>query len=320
MKAVTLRPFRGRDDYPAIAALRNRQVEFGDGGKYTTVDQVGEYYDHMERTDPASDIIVAENAAGNAVGYGRVEWNDVTEGHREYQLRFDADGTDGPDADVEALLLDWLESRATAIAGAHPAGDKRLTTFADLGAARTAHLRQRGFTPTSYSVLMVCSLAEPIPELDLPPPIECRPVADSDIRTIWHADVESFRDSRGYVEQTETDFQRFRAEAARSTALWQVAWNGDVVVGQVRSYVNPGEAELIGRRRAWTEDISTRREWRGRGVASALIAASLRQLAEFGFEEAALGADVDGPTRALELYQRLGYREIQRGASFEKPM
>jgi ribosomal protein S18 acetylase RimI-like enzyme len=82
--------------------------------------------------------------------------------------------------------------------------------------------------------------------------------------------------------------------------------------------VNEGEAEDLGRRRAWTEDISTRREWRGKGVASALIAASLRQLAGLGFDEAALGVDLDNPTGALGVYQRMGYEVALRVTQFSR--
>ena len=80
----------------------------------------------------------------------------------------------------------------------------------------------------------------------------------------------------------------------------------------MRTYVNDGEAERLGRRRAWTENISTRADRRKRGIASALIAASLRQLAERGFDEAALGADLDSPSRALDLYESLGYEVVLR--------
>jgi ribosomal protein S18 acetylase RimI-like enzyme len=97
-----------------------------------------------------------------------------------------------------------------------------------------------------------------------------------------------------------------------------VAWVGDTVVGQVRTRVNEGEAERRGRRRAWTEDISTRREWRGQGVASALIAASLRQLASLGFDEAALGVDLDNPTGALSVYERLGFQVALRVTEYER--
>lgn len=42
----------------------------------------------------------------------------------------------------------------------------------------------------------------------------------------------------------ETDWEKFREEAGDSTALWQVAWAGDTIVGQVRTRVVEGEAEL----------------------------------------------------------------------------
>lgn len=47
-------------------------------------------------------------------------------------------------------------------------------------------------------------------------------------------------------------------------------------------------------------------DWRGRGVAAALLCASLRELRDRGLSEAALGADVDNPS-AFGLYQRLGF-------------
>jgi hypothetical protein len=74
--------------------------------------------------------------------------------------------------------------------------------------------------------------------------------------------------ARAFVEPTAEDWDAFRDTACDGAAeLWQVAWAGDVVVGQVRTYVNEGEADNCGRRRAWTENISTHRGWRGRGVA-----------------------------------------------------
>ena len=82
----------------------------------------------------------------------------------------------------------------------------------------------------------------------------------------------------------------------------------------------PGESAWRGRRRAWTENISTRRDRRGEGIASALIAASLRQLAEAGYDEAALGVDLDNPTGALGVYERLGYQVVQRYISYRRTL
>lgn len=61
MRTVTLRPFRGPEDYAAIAAVRNRQIDVGDEGMHTTVEQVAEYDDHLQRSDPATDIVIAEH-------------------------------------------------------------------------------------------------------------------------------------------------------------------------------------------------------------------------------------------------------------------
>ncbi|MGH9117949.1 MAG: GNAT family N-acetyltransferase [Acidimicrobiales bacterium] len=106
----------------------------------------------------------------------------------------------------------------------------------------------------------------------------------------------------------------------RGTELWQVAWAGEEVVGQVRTHANPGEAGRLGRRRGWTEDISTSRAWRRRGVASALICNSLRQLRELEFDEAGLGADTENLSGAFDLYASLGYRQVSLRAVYERPI
>jgi GNAT superfamily N-acetyltransferase len=148
-----------------------------------------------------------------------------------------------------------------------------------------------------------------IPECPLPAGVTSQPVADDQLRAIWEAHGAGNRDDPDFVEPTEDDWVGFRDEAAQGTGLWQVAWAGDVAVGQVRTRPAPdADNERRGRRRALTEDISTRPEWRRHGIASALICASLRQLAALGYDEAALGADAESPTRARQLYARLGYR------------
>ena len=102
--------------------------------------------------------------------------------------------------------------------------------------------------------------------------------------------------------------------------MWQVAWAGDEVVGQVRTYANDGDREMFGRRRAWTEYISTARAWRKQGIATALICASLRQLADLGYEEAALGVDTENPSGALGLYESLGYVVVATDATMQRPI
>jgi ribosomal protein S18 acetylase RimI-like enzyme len=88
----------------------------------------------------------------------------------------------------------------------------------------------------------------------------------------------------------------------------------------VRPFVNPDELERFGVQRGWCENISTRAPWRGRGVASALIARALRALRERGMTEAALGVDAQNETGALRLYQRMGFIEVARETEWRRPL
>lgn len=295
-----------REDLPGMADVWNLRVAAEGEGVWATVEWFAESYDHLVRCDPATDIVVAEGAAGRVVGYARASWEDVAAGYRAYPIAFVADTRiDG----LEARLLDWAESRARQIAGEHDVGDRRLDAEATDGTARQQLLLDRGYSAGSRWGFMVRDLAA-VPDRPLPDGVVIRPVADDHLRAIWEADIDAFRDDPDFVEQTEEDWQRFRDEARQGTSLWQVAWDGDRVVGQVRTRPAPdADNERRGRRRAWTEDISTHREWRRCGVATALICASLRQLAALGFDEAGLGADFVSPTGSRSLYERLGYRD-----------
>jgi ribosomal protein S18 acetylase RimI-like enzyme len=319
---VSLRAWR-RDDLAAMADLINARVDVEGVGEFVTADVLAENYDHLRNCDPATDIAVAVDEGGRVVGYARAGWHDmVATGLRHHLCAFEADDSVAGLADA---MVGWTIARnreiAAADAAAVPVPERRLVTFATAGTRRAAAVEAAGLRPQSWSVYMSRPIRrEEAPPRALPEGVEVRPVADDHLRAIWEADIDAFRDDKDFVEQDETDFERFVAEAALGTDLWQVAWAGDRVVGQVRTHVTPGESERRGVRRAWTENISTRAEWRKRGIASALITSSLAQLAELGFEEACLGTDVDNPHDSLGLYESLGYRRTADVAEWVAPI
>ncbi len=292
--------------------INARVVEEGEG-EHATIASLVENYDHVQNCDLATDMVVAEDESGRIVGYARTFWADVSEGYRFYYVAFEAF------AEIDGLgrdMVEWGINRAEAIAAPHDHPDRRIVLWANEAGTRAKVVGALGYEPFSWSAYMVRPHLRDIPDTPLPENLEIRPVVDGHLRAIWESDTEAFRDHREYIEQTETDWERFLDEAKTGTDLWQIAWDSDGVAGQVRTHVNDGEAERLGRRRAWTENISTQRDWRGKGVASALIASSLRQLAELGFDEAALGVDLDNPTGALGVYERLGYRVVLRQAQY----
>ncbi len=106
----------------------------------------------------------------------------------------------------------------------------------------------------------------------------------------------------------------------RDETLWKIAWAGDTVVGQVKSYINSDENAERGYRRGYTEYISTHREWRNRGIAGALLAMSLREIKQRGMTEAGLGVDTNNPGGAFQLYTGLGFQLRSYEAAYTKPI
>jgi GNAT superfamily N-acetyltransferase len=156
---------------------------------------------------------------------------------------------------------------------------------------------------------MVRENLDDIPDIPLPPGIEVRPVRREDLRRIWDAAKEALRDENSFTEENWSDeaFENLRTDRLFTPLLWQIAWEGDQVVGGVHNIIDPVENETLGRKWGHTEQIFVRREWRNRGIAKALIARSLGVVRDSGMDAATLDVDSQNPSRAVKLYESLGY-------------
>lgn len=74
---------------------------------------------------------------------------------------------------------------------------------------------------------------------------------------------------------------------------------------------------VIGRKDGWIDQLGTLAPWRGRGLASQLIVASLHAFAADGLTHASIGVDSDSPTGAARLYRQLGFEPLQRAIDYE---
>ena len=128
-----------------------------------------------------------------------------------------------------------------------------------------------------------------LPDRPLPAGLELRPVTPDQHRAIFDADNEAFRDHWGHREADDGDFRARFEHPETDTSLWCVAWDGDQVAGSVMNAIYAEENEQLGIKRGWLDHVSVRRQWRGKGVAKALCAASFAVLRDHGMEEAWLG-------------------------------
>lgn len=317
---LVLRHLRPPDDYRPMNAIANALRAVQGDNFYTTDEQFQRFYENLSRCDPATDVAVAE-IDGRIVGYGRAAWREELDGIRVYEVIPFVDPA-AAGQHVFSVMVSAIEARARAIAADHPAGEKVLETFgSDLAPERDALLQARGYEPVRFFYGMVRPSVDDLPNAPVPEGLEIREVRPEHLPAIWAADQEAFRDEWGYTPATDADYQLFLNEPVMGdTSLWRIAWDGDEVAGQVRSFINVEENARHNRLRGYTEHISVRRPWRRRGLARALIAASFPLLRARGMTEAALAVDTENPSGALRVYEGCGFRPVSRSITYRKPI
>jgi mycothiol synthase len=313
------RTFGGREDYAHLARIITASARGEGDDRVETAEGIASGYDHLERCDPSTDLVVAE-ADGRPVGYSRVWWDQEPHGPTVYKHVCFIDPDYGGRG-LGSALFAWNETRLREVAADHDDAERLLEVWAnDRNVGAAALVRGAAYEPITYMAEMVRPTVEDLPEHRLPEVLEIRPVREEDIRTIWEADVEAFRDHWGFVEQTEADYQRFISYPYHDPSLWKIAWDDEGVAGQVKSFIDTAQNEEFDRKRGWTEAISTSRRWRRRGVAKALIVASIRELAARGMTEVALGVHTENPNGAYDLYSGLGYEVVKTWTTYRKAM
>jgi GNAT superfamily N-acetyltransferase len=178
----------------------------------------------------------------------------------------------------------------------------------------------RGFAPYRFHFEMRRPLADPIPDVPLPAGLEIRPATPDQFRAIYDADEEAFRDHWDHAEPVEGDYERFVGDPDLDPTLWQIAWDGDEIAGLIINTIYERENELEGVLLGWLDSVATRRPWRGRGLAGALIVRSMTALRVRGMTEAGLGVDAENPSGALRLYEKFGFRRMKTWTFYRKPL
>jgi mycothiol synthase len=320
LEGATFRAFRGAADYAELARIITAHSKGEGDDRVETAEGIASGYDHLENCDPARDLVVVE-VDGQAVGYTRVFWEQEVDGPRVYRMFCFLDPA-YMGRGIGTALVEWDMARLREIAAEHDDGPEQVleTWLNDKNVAATELIRGAGFEAITYGASMVRPTVDNLPDHRLPEGVEIRPVREEDMRTIWEADVEAFRDHWGFSEQTEEGYQRFISFPYNDPTLWKIAWDDEGVAGQVKSYIDTAQNEEYDRKRGYTEAISTSRRWRRRGVAKALIVESIRELASRGMTEVALGVHTENPNGAYDLYSSLGYEVVSTWTTYRKPL
>ena len=311
---LRFRRYRGPEDHPALVTIYNRKSEADGDTEVATVERMDVDYADLTNSDPYRDVIVAE-VDEHAVAYSRVEWLDETDGGRAY-ICFGFVDPAWRRRGIGRAMLRENERRLREIAAEHSHDRPRwLASWgSDRDVSNTHLLLSEDYVAVRHFYGMVRPDLEDIDIPPLPDGLEIRPVAPEDLRKLFDADVEAFMDHWGPMDGSDASFRRWVNAPDFDPTLHVVAWDGDEIAGAIINLIDRAENERRGYQRGWLDSVFTRRRWRRRGLARALIGRSFALLKERGMTSAQLGVDAENPNEALKLYKDAGF-EIHTSAT-----
>jgi mycothiol synthase len=323
---LRFRHYRGLDDIPGMAAVVDAANRAAGSADARALEGMLAQYRNLENSDPDLDIVVVEQD-GATVAYQRTMWADRAEGTRGFVAVSFVHPKHGGRAIEDGLLAIGTRrqvSLAAELAERLPARPAILVRYArDMVPGETARLEAAGFRLARRYAELVRPDFDELSVVQPPADIELRRVDPTDeavIRRAWDVAVEVFADSWGENPATEAEWRKFRESPQCQPALWCVAFDSATgeVAGQILNSLGPIEADgsIVG----WTESIGVRAPYRRRGVASAMLAESLRIVRDAGASRAALGVDQQNPNEAQTLYERLGFRVTVEEFEYHRPV
>lgn len=326
---MTLEPLAVRADPPAVLELPPAHLELTWRPLHTG-DQAALH--ELLNVVEAADESPARTSAAEVAEMFAEPWRDM---QRDSLGGFDPDGVLRAFALVEMRTGDTRTLRAFLRGGVHPdwrgrgigravlawlegRGRQKLVESGKELPARLAvfvheHARDNrrlyaaaGFSPIRWFTYMRRDLAQPLPQVHTEG-VRIEPWCPELDEAVRLAHNEAFADHWGSEPRTLEDW-RHGPHFAPSWSF--VALDGDEVVGYTMSGRYEQDFPVRGFSFGFTDLLGVRRQWRGRGIAVALLSRAMIAFRDDGMQYALLDVDTANPSGAHGLYERLGYEVV----------
>ena len=186
-------------------------------------------------------------------------------------------------------------------------------------ASHVALFHAAGAKVVRYFTEMTRPLDAGIPDAPLPEGMEYVTFSQDISEALRKAHNEVFQDHWGSEERDPERWQH-NVEHPHFRPDWTFVVM-DTAAGEIAGYniasFDPEGKQLHGYTEGYTELLGVRRNWRGLGLAPAMLGEAMRRYKASGMENAGLGVDTENPSGALGLYERLGYVPTYREVVFD---
>jgi mycothiol synthase len=318
---VTLREFH-MDDVPGLVPLRVAVEETDHLGLFTSAEDVRQACTRPT-WQPEQNSFVAVAPDGQIVGNS---WLVVRHGVNE--VMFNLHGHVHPawrGRGIGQQLLDAVLARARErigeAGGQHSWLQSGGVHDAPQDGGRIALFEKNGFELARWGVDMrrelpgLGKIAPIIPIVQEPAGIRLRKWrAGVDDEAVGWLLNDAFQDSWNYTQIVMDEWFHYLRSGWMDFEHSVLAWDAanERMAGACVNVCNERTFQRRGRRELYVDDLAVRREYRKRGVATALLAWTLNRADHMGMQSVALDADAENPTGAVRLYTRLGFEIISK--------
>jgi len=320
LPGLCFRYYAGEDDLPAMVDVVAASLEANGSTTHVSLENLRSEFRNVNHVAPEEGVLLAFVDEG-LVAFSSIEYSDTPTGERHYRSL----GEIHPDwrgRGIGGAMLTFNEGLLRDIAARqqHPAQCKFITYLHDANRGGLALVRERGYQRVRVGHHMVRPDMDGIDAPSLPDGLELRRLTEDMLPQLWDAMAVAFRDHFGVHDYSPAAFRRWAEDPRMDLDLLFIAFDGNEMTAGVQGVIDPEENEAQGYLRGWTDPVFTRRPWRRRGLAYALLGHTLQALSERGMTSAQLGVDSENPYQALTLYQRHRFEVVRSASEWHKAL